>query len=454
LHYWQVLPLNPTTPGADESPYFSSSSRAGNPLFISLEDLAGEGLLEAEELAAPAEASETGDFAYARRFKQPLLALAARRVVSRNAPGFLAFCQQHADWLDDHALFTSLSAGLGLRWRDWPEALKRRDAEALAAAAAELSDRIHEEKALQYLFSCQWQVLRETCESCRVSLFGDMPIYVNTDSVDVWASPGVYQLDDALNPSLESGVPPDYFSTTGQLWRNPVYNWAQLQADGFNWWIQRLRTLLARLDLLRIDHFRGLAQYWAVEAGAETAEHGRWLDVPSEAFFNALRAAIEPLPLVAEDLGTITPDVIALRDHYGLPGMIVLHFAFYDDNHDNPYKPENHRENAVAYLGTHDNNTTLAWLDGELDDAARGRLSRYVACQNGEDGVLAMTELLLSSRARLAIVCAQDLLKLPGNARMNTPGMTPGNWRWRLTPAQFNALPLDWLGQQCRRHGR
>jgi 4-alpha-glucanotransferase len=300
LRYWQVLPLNPTTPGADESPYFSNSSRAGNPLLLSIEDLVSDGLLKPAEVTTPPEGAPVADFQVARRHKLPLLSLAARRLVVSDPPEFQAFCRREAAWLDDHALFTALSARHGTRWRDWPEPLKRRERAALQAAADELYAAVDEEKGLQYLFQRQWSALREHCAAHGVALFGDMPIYVNTNSVDVWAAPQVYQLDEQLNPRLESGVPPDYFSSTGQLWRNPVYDWDQLQADGFAWWIARLDTLLARLDLLRIDHFRGLAQYWAVPAGAETAAGGQWLDVPSHALFDALRSAITPLPLVAE----------------------------------------------------------------------------------------------------------------------------------------------------------
>jgi len=450
--YWQTLPLNPTTGG--DSPYFSNSSFAGNPLLLSLEDLEEDGLLRPSELAdRPSSDAGVVDFAMVRRIKEPLVERAARRLVASRDPGLEAFCRDQASWIDDHALFTALARGQGEAWRSWPAPLKARHPEALEAAAAQLHDAIALEKAVQFLFHRQWQRLRGHCARHGVVVFGDMPIYVNLDSADVWSNPCVFQLDEALEPRLESGVPPDYFSATGQLWRNPVFDWSYLEATGFHWWIERLRVLLERFDVLRIDHFRGLAQYWAVEAGAEDATVGQWLDVPSHGLFDALRAAVQPLPLVAEDLGTITPDVIALRDYYDLPGMIVLQFAFGDDHHDNPYKPENHRENAVAYIGTHDNTTCAAWL-AELDDAARWRLGAHVPAQHGGDGVRAMIDLLLASSARTAIVCAQDLLELGADARMNVPGIAHGNWRWRLTPAQFDALPLAWLGERCRVHGR
>jgi 4-alpha-glucanotransferase len=342
----------------------------------------------------------------------------------------------------------------GQRWRAWPEGLKHRREIAAGAIDSYLEGEMAHEKALQFLFDRQWRALHERCRRHGVLMFGDLPIYVNMDSADVWADPEVFQLDEALNPRFEAGVPPDYFSASGQLWRNPVYDWDYLEATQFRWWVERLRTLLARFDVLRIDHFRGLAQYWAVAAGAEHARDGHWCDVPSTQFFDTVFAALKPLPLVAEDLGTITPDVIELRDRYGLPGMIVLQFAFGDDHHDNPYKPENHRENAVAYLGTHDNNTALGWLEGDLDDAARYRLGAHVAVQHGREGVEALIDLLLRSRAHTAIACAQDLLALPGSARMNTPGEEEGNWRWQLTPAQFEALPLAWLGERSRAAGR
>jgi 4-alpha-glucanotransferase len=451
--YWQTLPLNPVSTG--NSPYFSPSSCAGNPMLLSIEDLRDRGLLSPEEAVAPG-LKDDGyvDFERAQDLKQPLLLRAAERLVRSDDPEFLAYCDHEANWLDDHALFQALAQELGSAWRSWPDTLKFRDAAAIASAREQHAAAIEIEKALQYLFHCQWEALRKVCEGCGLAVLGDMPIYVNTDSVDVWASPETFCLDEHLNPTLESGVPPDYFSATGQLWRNPVFNWQTLERSGFSWWIERLKLLLARFDAVRIDHFRGLAQFWAVPAGADNAIDGQWMDVPSHAFFDALHAALHPLPLVAEDLGTITPDVHELRDHYGFPGMIVLQFAFNDDHYDNPYKPENHRENAIAYLGTHDNNTCRGWLDDELDEHARRRLQGYTDAQAGPEGVRAMLELLLSSRASTTIVCAQDLLALPAEARMNIPGVAEGNWRWQLTAAQFEALPLQELGDRCAAHGR
>ena len=455
--YWQVLPLNPTSDAAGESPYFSPSSRAGNPLLLSLEDLAADGLLRAGEVnVAPAAGEGRADFARARALKLPLLATAAERFAAAgDDDGYRAFCAREADWLDDHALFTALKARDPRSWGDWPTALRFREPAAIAEARQRLAPAIAAEKRLQYFFERQWQRLRAACRDAGVWLFGDMPIYVNLDSVDVWARPDVFQLDNDLRPVAESGVPPDYFSATGQLWRNPVYDWERLAAEDFRWWVLRLGTLLRRLDVLRIDHFRGLAQYWRVPAGAETAAAGEWRDVPSYALFDALRAAFDPFPVVAEDLGTITPDVHALREHYGLPGMVVLQFAFYEDNDAHPYLPANHPENSVAYLGTHDNNTARGWLEDELDPAARERLARFVPLdEDAAATVPALLDLLMASPARTAIVCAQDLLALPAGARMNTPGLATGNWDWQLTAPQFEALPLATLADLAAAHGR
>jgi 4-alpha-glucanotransferase len=455
--YWQVLPLNPTTPSAGESPYYSNSSRAGNTLLISIEDLVEEGLLTASEgLPSLTPKQWQADFSTARRHKQPLLDLAAERFAAAgDSAEFRQFCAAQHDWLNDHALFTALAQHHHCGWADWPDELKFRDPDALAAARERLADGIECEKRLQYFFHRQWLRLRAHSSRQGVWLFGDIPIYVNYDSVDVWADTAVFKLDADLRPLAESGVPPDYFSATGQLWRNPVYDWDHLKSSGFHWWLGRLATQLQRLDVLRIDHFRGLVQYWEVPAGAENAIHGSWQSVPSREFFDALRLSFDPLPVVAEDLGTITPDVCAVRDEYGLPGMIVLQFAFGEDNDGNPYLPHNHSENAVAYLGTHDNNTARGWFEQELDDAAHWRLGRYVNNPGtSEEAVRALIDLLLSSRARTAIVCAQDLLALPASARMNTPGDSHGNWHWQLTPRQFEDLPLAWLAERCRAHGR
>ncbi len=460
--YWQLLPLNPTTAGAGYSPYFSISSQSGNALLLSIEDLVAEGLLQPSEVS-PGGHHNAGaaDFALAREAKLPLIRIAADRLrEAGTGEAFARFVQTNAHWLEDHALFTALQDRHQAPWYEWPEALKQREPTAIAEATQTLAEEIEREKVVQFLFHQQWERLRSHCHEQGVQLFGDIPIYVHYDSADVWANTDIFVLDESLRPTLESGVPPDYFSADGQLWRNPVYNWERLKETGFAWWKGRLSTQFHRFDLLRIDHFRGLIQFWAVPAGSANAIHGEWRDVPFYELFDAVREHLGAMSIVAEDLGTITPDVIEARDHYHIPGMIVLQFAFNDDNHDNPYVPDNHSENAVAYLGTHDNNTARGWLQQELDDRGWERLARHTKSAHSlrelpaEDQVRECIELLLSSRANTAIVCAQDLLALPKTARMNTPGLEAGNWDWQLSPEQFEALPMAWLGERSHAHGR
>lgn len=455
--YWQVLPLNPVHAIADDSPYFSSSAMAGNPLLVDIEGLVEEGLLLRHEVATP-EAGESGraDFARARALKYPLLELAQRRFGERGeSPGFHEFCRREAYWLDDYALFCAIKTGDARVWSDWPEDLRDRTPSALAAARERLQAIVAREKRWQFFFFRQWESLRACAAEHGVLLFGDTPIYVSFDSADVWAHPSLFQLDSERRPVAVSGVPPDYFSATGQLWNNPLYDWDALRASGYRWWRERMAALLRRFDVVRIDHFRGLVQYWSVPVHADSAIAGEWRDVPSYDFFDTLIRDLDRFPVVAEDLGTITPDVTALRDHYGLPGMLVLQFAFGEDNPRNPYLPENHPENAIAYLGTHDNDTLLGWLQEEADDAVRARLCRYIDCSGDDRALVArLVALLLSSVARVAIVTAQDLLALPGSARMNNPGLRGDNWRWQLTTAQWQSLTLSSLGDLTRETGR
>lgn len=455
--YWQVLPLNPVEAAAGNSPYYSVSAMAGNPLLIDLCALVEAGLLFADEVIEPV-ASDTGraDFDLARSSKYSLLELAQQRFGDRGeSPAFREFLEREVYWLDDHALFCAIKTEYSVAWNHWPAALRDRDPEALAAARLRLAPVIAREKRWQFFFFSQWEALRAHAARQGVYLFGDTPIYVSFDSVDVWAHSSLFQLDEQRRPVAVSGVPPDYFSATGQLWNNPLYDWEALRASAYRWWRERMAALLRRFDVVRIDHFRGLAQYWAVPADADSAIDGEWRDVPSRDFFDTLIRELHPFTVVAEDLGTITADVTALRDHYGFPGMVVLQFAFGEDNPHNPYLPENHPENAIAYLGTHDNDTVLGWLHGEVDDAARARLCRYIDGSGESPEVVArLVALLMASPARIAIVTAQDLLALPGSARMNTPGLTEGNWCWQLTREQWQALSLSGLGDLTLKSGR
>ena len=454
--FWQILPLNPTNAIAGESPYFSSSAFAGNPLLIDLEALVDDGLLEAADLDFPTDLDPNDvDFERVRPLKLDAIRKASGRLVQRGLPAdFYSWeaAQQH--WLEDYALFTEIERLYpNGSWVDWPAPLRDREASALDEIRATHADALLETKVFQYLFFSQWQKLKDYCNDLGLLLFGDMPIYVSYDSADVWSHPSIFKLDDEKRPTMVSGVPPDYFSATGQLWNNPVYDWDALKATNYRWWIERMQALFARFDIVRIDHFRGLVQFWEVPAGSETAINGAWQDVPTYEFFDALYAACPDFPVVAEDLGIITPDVVEVKDHYGFPGMLVLHFAFYDDNHDNPYKPENHSNRALVYLGTHDNTTTRAWLN-EADEQITQRYQRYLEQHEHPSDTRALLALLMRSEANIAIISAQDLLDLPERARMNNPSTPTGNWSWRLTQAEFDALPFSDLAELTRASGR
>ena len=478
--YWQVLPLDPPIAGAGGSPYSSSSSFAGNPLLIDLNALAEEELLTEAELNPPRDLPpQEIDYEIVTRFKMSALRTASARFAKgggearfeemprtrgRGMPrpygegqtGFEEFCRQQRRWLEDYALFTALvEENPAQSWTDWPQGLRDREPAALADARGRLAGEIEHWRILQYLFFRQWRRLKSYCNERGLLIFGDMPIYSNLESADVWSNSGIYQLDADKRPSAVSGVPPDYFSPEGQLWNNPLYDWQELQRQGFAWWIERMGALFDRFDLVRIDHFRGLVQCWEVPVPCENAMHGNWRQVPTHELFDALRSASPRFPVVAEDLGTISPDVVQTRDHYGLPGMLVMQFAFVDDHADNPYLPRNHRENAVVYLGTHDNNTARGWLEEECDEAVKRRLFSHTPhSEDVGETVFRLLELVMSSSARTAIISVQDLLVLPSRARINVPGTTTGNWSWRLSEEEFDSIDWDTLNKLSRQSGR
>jgi len=419
---WQTLPLGP--PHDDLSPYSAQSAHAGNPRLIALEPLIEAGWLNQDR--GPA-AGEDG-WAYRRR-----RLVEARRGFERSGSvnsEHEAFLAQHQSWLDDFALFQAIRAASERpAWFDWPRELRDRHRDGLAAARKRFAEPIAQCRFEQFLFYRQWAALKRYANERGIAIFGDIPLFVGYDSADVWARRGCFLLDAEGRRQVVAGVPPDYFSATGQLWGNPHYAWESMRADGFRWWKERIRTQLIQFDLLRIDHFRGLEAYWEIPADAETAVSGRWRLAPGDELFRALRAEFGRLPLVAEDLGIITPEVEALRDSHGLPGMKVLHFAF-GGGADNPYLPHNHVPNSVIYTGTHDNNTTLGWFE-ELDERARAHLFDYLG---GNPNL--MPDLLVraafASVARLAVVPMQDVLELGGEHRMNRPGVADGCWRWRF----------------------
>ena len=452
---WQILPLGPT--GFGDSPYQSYSAFAGNPLLIDLESLVRQGWLTNEELASCAPEEEGNvDYDRVRSIKMPLLRKASERFKesgdSETREAMEAFCRREAWWLEDYALFMALHEASGGRaWSEWEEPLRRREPDALAAARSRYAREVEFHGFLQYLFFTQWQELKGYAEDRGVEIIGDLPIYVAYDSSEVWARPELFELDDDLLPTFVAGVPPDYFSPTGQRWGNPLYAWDRHEEEGYAWWIARVRHSLRLYDRIRIDHFRGFEAYWAIPASDETAEHGHWRPGPGAKLFSRLKEELGDLPFIAEDLGIITPEVEALRDAFDLPGMKILQFAF-DGNPSNPYLPHNHIPRCVLYTGTHDNDTLMGWFDA-LEN--RSFLLEYLDCDEA-DFHRSMLRTLLISVAQTAILPLQDLLGLGSEARMNMPGSTQGNWRWRATQAQMRKMDLEAqkLRRACERYAR
>lgn len=426
---WQILPLNP--PDAGGSPYSSPSAFAGSPLLVSTERLVSEGLLERESLR---ESRRTGPVDYPAVAEEKAARL--RRAYANAEPagdeGFQEFREEKGGWLEDYALFAALKERYGGKpWNLWGGGLAQRDPGALADARRELAEEIGFHEFVQYLFFSQWTEVRRAANAAGVEVFGDVPIFVSHDSADVWRDQRLFQLDGSGSPTVVAGVPPDYFSETGQLWGNPLYDWDRMAGEGYEWWERRLRNALSLYDLVRIDHFRGFESYWEVPAGAETAVEGRWVEGPGTAVFEAFSSGIGAggaLPIVAEDLGDVGPEVEELRAGLGLPGMKVLQFAF--SGPDNAFLPHNYgHENWVAYTGTHDNDTTAGWWRSASPEE-RAFARRYLGREHVtvEDLVRAV----LASVAARAVVPMQDVLGLGTEARLNTPGTAEGNWGWRL----------------------
>jgi 4-alpha-glucanotransferase len=437
---WQLLPLGPT--GHGNSPYMCYSAMAGNPMLISLEALQEQGLLSAEELEGmshfPEDAVDYASVLPARQYRLEKAAAAFQTVADPDTRlAFEKFCDERAFWLDDYALFMALKqAHQGASWHQWDRTIACRDAEAMAHWRHKLAVEIQDQKFYQFEFYQQWAKLRSYANERHIQIIGDMPIYVAHDSADVWAFPENFMIDEAtLEPSEMAGVPPDYFSETGQLWGNPTYNWDEVERQGFKWWLQRLKALLDYVDLIRIDHFRGFEAYWAVPEGETTAMNGTWVEAPGESFFKAVQAEFGSLPILAEDLGVITPEVEALRDQFGFPGMKILQFAFGSD-HMNPYLPFNCVRNCLMYSGTHDNNTTVGWFE-TISDYERERVLRYIGGLSADGIHWSLIRLAFTSIANQAIVPLQDLLGLGSHARMNTPGEAEGNWAWRYRPGMI-----------------
>ena len=445
--WWQSLPLGPT--GYGNSPYQSLSSFAGNGLLISPVCLISDGLLQASDCEDHFSA-DVVHYESVIPFKHRLFekAWANFKAGERKdlQPAYEEFCAQQTNWLDDYALFRALKARYdGAYYLEWPVELVQRRPDALAKARRELASQVDRVRFAQFLLFRQGDQLKEYAHAKGVGLIGDLPFFVSPDSSDVWANPEMFLLDEQRRPRFVGGVPPDYFSAQGQLWGNPVYNWDALRSTSYRWCIDRLRALLAHVDVIRLDHFRGFAAAWHVPAGAATAQSGQWVPGPGVGFFQAVQKELGRLPFIAEDLGVITPDVQALRDQFHVPGTRVLQFAF-DGHADNPYLPHNFVANTVVYTGTHDNPTTREWYD-ELPDDQRQNFWNYLKRTPGEsvEVASALMRIACSSVAALAIAPLQDLLNLGREARMNVPGRADGNWRWRSTDQMLAVAAFEWL---------
>lgn len=430
---WQFLPLGPT--GYADSPYQSFSAFASNPLLISLEGLLEAGYLSQASLPEPAPPSERVNFGRVYTRKRPLLAEAARNLLSDPPDDYEEYCRSSSAWLDEFALFMALKdSHQGAPWWEWESGLSLRSHDELQRARARLTAEMDNVRAQQYLFERQWAGVRQAAAERDILLVGDMPIFVALDSVDVWANPELFLLDQDRVPLAVAGVPPDYFSSTGQLWGNPIYDWERMKANGYRWWKARLERLLTMVDTIRLDHFRGFEAYWKIPAGAQTAVSGRWEPGPAEDLFQTLRDDLGELPIIAEDLGVITPAVTRLRERFGLPGMKVLQFAF-DGGSDNVYLPHNYTSDMVAYTGTHDNDTVRGWFEA-ASPTERNYARRYsLAYDRGVPW--AMIRLVWSSVADWSVAPLQDLLELGSQARMNEPGTERGNWVWRAMEGQY-----------------
>ena len=452
---WQILPLNPIGPG--NSPYASPSAFAGNPLLVSLDWLAGDGLLDPWQVDEhPAFPDHEVDFAAVSAYKHDRLRVAHARARARDDAAeqerFAAFRAAQADWLDDYALFLSLKDEHGgAVWTSWEGKYAQRNPAALKAARARLASDVDFHAWVQYQFRRQWSELRRYANERDVRIVGDIPIFVAHDSADVWAHQKLFRLDAHGQATVVSGVPPDAFTDQGQLWGNPMYDWPANAASGYAWWIGRVRAALDLVDLIRIDHFRGFLAAWTVPADAPTAASGRWERGPGEAIFDAMRASLGSLPFIVEDLGLITPDVTALRRGLGLPGMKVLQFAF-DSGPENAYLPHTYERNCVAYPATHDNQTTVGWFHALRSDV-RQNVQRYLG-NDGSDIAWDFVRLALASVADRAVVPLQDVMRLGDEARMNTPGRAHGNWGWRYQDHQLHPGLAAGLGELAEAYGR
>ena len=456
--FWQVLPLNPTDLYHNSSPYNSHSAFALNPLLISPELLVREGRLDPSDLEPqPGFPENLVDFPAVARYKEKLLNIAYERFKTRNRTDrYDEFCRKNAFWLDDFSLFTALKRHSGeCAWNFWPVELKQRTPEALESARRELDQEIEKENFSQHLCAEQWRSLKAHANRSGVRIIGDLPIYVDYDSADVWAHPEIFKLGEDMRPTVVAGVPPDYFSDTGQLWGNPVYNWEILKESAYEWWIRRIGYNFNLYDYVRLDHFRGFVACWEIPAAENTAVNGQWSEAPASDFLGRLRRRFLHLPIVAEDLGVITPDVREIMRNFNFRGMRVLLFAFGADFPATPHLPHSLEKDVLLYTGTHDNNTVRGWFEAEAAEDDKQRLFQYLGRQTpAEDINWEVIRLAMMSVANTVIIPVQDVLGLGAEARMNTPATREGNWRWRMPTEALTLSTIERLAEMTRIYNR
>jgi len=456
-HFWQILPLHPTDLVYGNSPYHSVSAFANNLLLISPELMVQDGLLSKKELEAASDVPKDHvDYPRVTLHKKKLIRAAYENAKKKKDETYEKISVEHAHWLDDFSLFMALKDHFqGKVWSAWPREVRDRHPETLQALRKQLNEKVEMEKFFQYIFLKQWFALKDYCDERNIHIFGDMPIYVEYNSADLWVHPEMFKLDGEKTPSYVAGVPPDYFSETGQLWGNPIYRWDVLKEQKYHWWIQRIKHNLKLFDIVRIDHFRGLVAYWEIPAGEKNAIKGTWVKAPAEDFFSVLLDQCPDASIIAEDLGIITPDVNELMDRCSLPGMKILLFAFNDDPATNPYVPHNHVENCVLYTGTHDNNTARGWFENEATPDVKKKLNQYLGREVSPENIHGeLIRLAMMSVARMAIIPMQDILGLGAKARMNQPSTIEGNWKWRLLPDQFTQQLQDTVRDMTEMYGR
>ena len=455
--WWQVMPLGPT--GFGDSPYQCFSAFAGNPLLLNIAWLATDSLLPPGALNnVPRFPKDRVDYGKVQRWKMGLLANVYPHFVKWASPEekaqFQAFLQKNSAWVEDFALFMALKRHFKLAWNDWPADIRLREEKAIKTWSQKLEQVIWNEKLLQYLFWKQWSTLKRYANGRNVGIIGDIPIFVAYDSADVWANPDLFYLDKTGNPTVVAGVPPDYFSKTGQRWGNPLYRWDVIKQNGFEWWLARLQSIFEMVDVVRLDHFRGFEAYWEIPAEEPTAINGEWVKAPGEALFTAIREQLGELAIIAENLGLITPEVEALREQFGFPGMAVLQFAF-DNNPMNTHLPHNCDANTVAYTGTHDNDTTLGWWHS-LTDEQQQTITHYLGHDwlSTERVVKTLIAQAMRSVANVTIFPLQDVFNLGNEGRMNTPGAPSGNWTWRFDVDLLTKETNQWLYEMTKLYGR